>query len=547
MGKHAFAEQLVAAGVHHVFGNPGTTEQALIDVLQDYPELDLVLALHEGVAVGAAEGWARAAGWPAFVLLHTAPGLGNAMGMLANASLGHTPMVVYVGDMPRTGRFQEPALSGPIVEMARPVSRWVHEVRTADEIPQVLRRAFKVAMQEPRGPVVVVVPADVMDEPTEAPILPPSYVTPALTVEPSALEAAADVVAGALRPAIVVADGVAASGALTEIGELADLLGAPIHQGYATEVCVMPGHPLDAGPLPLFDPAALSRRLADHDCVLAFGTEVFKQAFPDSETPLDPAVPVVHVGLDPWELAKNQPSLAIQAHPGRVAAELRRLLEARAGKEFFAERRDAEIARIREDRNRRENAARMNWDATPMTAARAVHELSMALPEDAIVADESVSASPWVQHYLRPGPGSWFRSRGGGLGAGMSIAVGLQIACPDRPVYSLVGDGSAMYTVTALWTAAHHGLPVTWVVLNNRSYRMLKLNVLDYLGTGVSGRRFVGADLVDPSIDFVHLANSLGVAALRVESAAAVGLALRERTSHPGPFLIELQVDGAVG
>jgi benzoylformate decarboxylase len=165
-GRYAFLEQLVADGVTHVFGNPGTTEQAFIDALQDYPQLQYILALHESVAVGIADGYARATGRPSLIQLHINPGLGNAMGMLYNAYRTQTPMVVYAGQHPQHGASQEPILFGDLVRMAEPVTKWAVHVEDPTEIPVLLRRAFKAAMEPPRGPIFLSIPTNVMDEET---------------------------------------------------------------------------------------------------------------------------------------------------------------------------------------------------------------------------------------------------------------------------------------------------------------------------------------------------------------------------------------------
>src|SRR3989454_3914613 len=171
-GRSAMIEQLLAEGVRYIFGNPGTTEQAFMDALQDYPQLKYILALQESVAIGVADGYARASGRPSFVQLHIMPGLGNAMGMLYNSYRTHTPMVIYAGQHPQRGASQEPILAGDLVRLAEPLTKWAVEAQDANEVPLLVRRAFKVAMEPPRGPVFISVPTNVMDEESEADILP---------------------------------------------------------------------------------------------------------------------------------------------------------------------------------------------------------------------------------------------------------------------------------------------------------------------------------------------------------------------------------------
>src|SRR5262245_44151982 len=200
LGADAFIEQLIASGVRHVFGNPGTTEQPFLGRLWRYPELRFVTTLHESVAVCAAEGYARATGSVGVVELHAGPGLGNGLGMLYNAAEGRTPMVVYVGQSEQTGLYLEPTLSGDLVAMAHPVAKWAHEVRTVDEIPQIVRRALKVATTPPCGPVVLSIPMDLMDQPCSARVTPSAPIRTAVRPDPDAVTEAADVIARADAP-----------------------------------------------------------------------------------------------------------------------------------------------------------------------------------------------------------------------------------------------------------------------------------------------------------------------------------------------------------
>src|SRR5207248_7308787 len=171
-GKRALMEQLIADGVRHIFGNPGTTEQGFMDILQDYPEVEFMLALHEGVAMSMADTYARITKRPAFVEVHIAPGLGNAMGMMHNARIGKTPMVIYAGQSPSNVLLQEPHLSGPLVDMARPIAKWAAQIEHAHDIPRALRRAFKIAAEPPQGPVFLALPMDVLDAAAEVDIAP---------------------------------------------------------------------------------------------------------------------------------------------------------------------------------------------------------------------------------------------------------------------------------------------------------------------------------------------------------------------------------------
>src|SRR3990170_3198805 len=225
-GRYAMLEQLVAEGTKYVFGNPGTTEQGFMDALQDYPQIQYILSLQEGIAVGVADGYARACGRPAFVQLHIMPGLGNAMGMLYNSYRTHTPLVIYAGQHPQRGASQEPILAGDLVRLAGPLTKWAVEAQDAAEIPVLLRRAFKAAVEPPPGPVFLSIPTNVMDEESDSAIIPSSPVDTRVRPQAEAIERVAQLLAGARSPVIICGDGVATSGGQQELVRLAETIGA---------------------------------------------------------------------------------------------------------------------------------------------------------------------------------------------------------------------------------------------------------------------------------------------------------------------------------
>jgi thiamine pyrophosphate-dependent acetolactate synthase large subunit-like protein len=549
-GKNALIEQLIADGTRYVFGNPGTTEQGFMDALQDYPQLEFILALHEGVAVGVADAYARATHKPAFVELHIAPGLGNAMGMLYDAARGHSPLVVYAGQSDTHSLDQEPLLSGDLVRMAEPLCKWSVEAKHAHDVPMLLRRAMKVAAGPPPGPVFLSLPLDVLDQHAEMQIAPSTYVLARTRPDAETLSAVAAAIAAARQPAIVVGDGVAISDAQNEVGELATLLGAPIQAGYASEMNLPAGHPLAGNPLNVVSGAAVRSSLESSDVIVIIGTPVWRTIFPAENGPLPDEARVIQIDQDAWELAKNAPiDFALQADPKTTLRELiplvERLMDAeqrQAAQErsaAYIERRAASEKRLRAEDDKRR-------DQSPIAVTRLMEEIAAALPLSAAIFDESVTSGGALQRYLHLEPGRYFRARGGGLGPGMPGTVGLKLASPDRPVVGVVADGSAMYTITALWTAAHHNIPVTWVIVNNSSYRILKLNLQDYLGESGANRRFMHTDLHQPPISYDRLAESMGVWGRRVERPEDLGVALREAMAVPGPSLLDVVVDPAV-
>ena len=192
-------------------------------------------------------------------------------------------------------------------------------------------------------------------------------------------------------------------------------------------------------------------------------------------------------------------------------------------------------------------SAQAKWESEPIAPARMAKELAEAIAPGTVLFDESITAAGHLMRHLRMSEaGTHYRASGGGLGPGMPNPIGVKLARPDRPVLSVIGDGAALYTIQALWTAAHHKVPVTWVVANNASYRILKLNMLEYLGEGAAGRKFIGMDLTDPPLDFSHIAASFGVKGVRIEHPDQIGQAVREAQAAQEPRLLDIVIDGDI-
>jgi thiamine pyrophosphate-dependent acetolactate synthase large subunit-like protein len=551
-GKRAMLEQLIANDVQYIFGNPGTTEQGFMDLLQEYPQLQFMLALHEGVAVPMADAYARLTRKPAFVELHIAPGLGNGLGMLHNAKVGQTPLVVYAGQSESRALFQEPHLSGPLVEIARPFCKWAYQVEHAHDVPQALRRAFKVAEEPPQGPVFLSLPMDVLDHEAEMEIRPTTYTSWRTRPDPDGLAQAAELLLGAQHPMIMVGDRVNLSGAQQQVVALAELLGAPIFENFASEFNAPATHPLNLGMIPTIGgPRPLRNALAECDVLLCVGAPIFQIIFPEPQSVLPSGAKLIQIDLLSWELSKNVPAdVAIQADPRATVAELAELIRSGRTPSFAsaAEVRTKAIAeRTSANRERRRQQAQASWDASPISGPRLMHDLCAVLPDDAIVFAEAISNQAHLVAELQPdAPERLLIVRGGGIGPGLPGTLGAQLARPDRPVVGICSDGAAMYSITALWTAAHHHIPATFVMLNNASYRILKLNLVEYLGPDARERDFVALDLADPPLRFDKLAEAMGVRACRIERPEDLQPALRDAIAHPGPSLVDVVMDSPV-
>lgn len=542
--REVFLEVLRTEDVRHLFGNPGSTELPLIDALAGAPDLHYVLALQEASAVAIAEGYAMANGRPAFVNLHTSAGLGNAIGALTNAQANLTPLVVTAGQQDYRHIVTDPLLAGDLTGLAGAVSKWVHEVRTPAELGTILRRAFHDAASAPSGPVFVSLPMDLLDDvaPLDAP--PPSRIQRRTTAE------GLDELARLLteppigKVAIVVADEVASSDAVAEVAELAEAIGAPVHASPLHSRAVFPPlHPLWAGMLAPAA-AAMNHTLATFDRVLLIGGRSFT-AYPYTPGPAVPGTTeLLHLSPDAAQLGRVHPTRwAAIGDPKASVAALLPLVRSRVDAAAAAAAVAAASA-VREQAVRQlEETALSRYDASPMDPMAAAHALVRALPAGSLIVDEAITTGVYVRGFHhQPVPGRYFFNRGGGLGWGMPAAVGVSLAHGGEPVLCAVGDGAAMYSPQALWTAAREQLPVVFAVVNNRQYLILKNNLRGMAGESVRHDRFVAMDLVDPPVDYLALARSMGVDATLVEKAHDVGDAVRAALDTGRPHLVELPI-----
>ena len=549
LARDVLLDVLRSEGVRHIFGNPGSTELPLIDALAGANDLDYVLALQEASAVAMADGYAQITGRPAFLNLHTSAGLGNAIGNLTNAGVVGTPLVVTAGQQDERHIAADPMLSGDLVGLARPVSKWAHELRTADELAVYVRRAFHDAASPPAGPVFLALPMNLLEEEFRGPL--PSRTSIERGIVPAALPELAHLLAevpvGEL--AIVVGDEVSAAGGggVEDVVTLADALGAPVFGSPLHSTGLFVGrHPLWAGQLPL-SAAQVNSTLQPFRRVLLLGGQPF-MAYPYTPAEALPAgTELLHVSPDPRWLGRYYAArLALIGDPAATAAALVPLLADRVDGTAVAKARAEATARRGDDEAALEAKALARYGPTPVHPMAAVHAALRAMPADAIVVDESISSGNGLRELLRSSdPRSFYGIRGGGIGWGLPAALGVKLAQPGRPVVALIGDGSAMYTNQAFWTAAHDSIPVVYVIFNNASYRILKQRTLALKGFSAEDDRYVAMDLVNPTIDYVGLARSLGVPGELVEKTADVGPAMKRGLASGGPYLIDARIDGS--
>ena len=550
-GRDVFMESLLAHGVRHLFGNPGTTESPLIDSLASYPTLSYVLALHEGVAIGAASYYAQAGGGTGVVNLHVAPGLGNAIGMLYGASRANSPMVLTAGQQDTRLRLRDPLLGHDLVAMAAPVVKWSVQAENADEIAPIMRRAFKIAHDPPSGPVFVSLPIDVMEQETDIAAAGSGTLYRAPVPSPEGVRAVARQFLAAVEPAIVIGDDVARAGAGDAVIRLAESTGAGIWAELVPQHQPVPNaHPNFLGRLPS-DAARIAQSLDNADLVLLVGGPFFEEVWHAPNGPFPPGATVIQIEEATERLARNHAlSTGLVAGLGPALEAVSAQVLTDRSTEFTAavDSRNERFAALRENRRstRRALLERMR-EQRPMPVALAMETLATTAPEDTVVVDEAITGSPEIPRAFDiRGAGDYFSGRGGGIGQGIAGALGVKLARPERPVVCVSGDGSAMYSFQALWTAAHHRLPILFLILANREYRILKHNLDIYRRRfGVaSNRPYREMDLTDPPLGFVEIAAGMGVAGTRVTEPDELEAAARAVFTSDAPYLIEVAVEG---
>ncbi|MFC7381796.1 thiamine pyrophosphate-binding protein [Sphaerisporangium rhizosphaerae] len=534
-GNEAIIEQFLADGMRYMFGNPGTVEQGFLDALEKYDDFHYVLTLQETVAVGIADGYARATGGPALVQLHSGVGLGNGIGMMYQAKRGHTPLVVVAGESGVEYEAMDAQMAADLVAMARPVTKYATRVTDSSSVLRTLRRAVKIAMTPPRGPVFVSLPLDVLDRPNDEPVVPSVVPYTATAPDAATIRRAAALLADATAPLVLFGDGVAASGAQAELTRVAELLGADAWGVEMSEVSIDGRHPLYRGQTGHMFGEVSRAVVAGADAVLVVGTYLFPEVFPDLASPFRPDARIVHVDLNSYEIAKNHPvTLGLVADPRATLA----ALAAELSSSMSPAAREAAAGRL--GRAAERPAAQADEDSLLGAFARRLAERA---PEDLMVFDEALTASGVLGAHLPPRlPGHWFQTRGGSLGVGIPGAIGMKIANPGKTVVGFTGDGGSMYTIQALATAVREGAGAKFVVCNNRGYRLLDLNIEQYwrerdIAAHAFPRSF---DLAHPELGFTDIARGLGVEAMRVEKRSQVEEAVERMLLDDRPFLIDL-------
>ncbi len=548
-GREAFLALLESEGVSHLFGNPGTTELPIMAALPDRPAINYVMALQEALVVAMADGYSRASGDLSACNVHVAPGLGNAMGSLYNAKWMGSPIIITAGQQEQGHGLTEPLLYDPLVPIAQPLVKWAVEVNRLQDLPRIVHRAAKVAMTPPTGPVFISLPGDILNERDALDLGQATRVDAAGRPSDEALNRLADRLLAAQRPVIVAGHEIATADALREAATFAELLGAPVYQQTVCDGAhFLSEHPAFMGALTR-DQREVRETLSPYDLMFCIGSDVLRMSVYSDTDPMPDGLAVVQVGLRDWEMGKNYPSeIALRADVKETLSALATLIENKRGP-AGARKAAAAMAALgpsnwtaRRDAQRTDSLAQTA--ATPMAPNLAMLRIVDALPKDAVVVDEGILSTRTLPAlYPFRDAKSFFGLGSGGIGFAMAGAVGVQLALPDRPVVAIVGDGSAMYSIQALWTAANAKLPITYVIANNGGYRIIKERLKSFHGV----EQYTGMEFKDPQIDFTGLARSMGVFARQITDPDDLAPAIGESTRRNGPTLLDVMVDDGFG
>ena len=517
--------------------------------LNDHPDLTYVLGLQESIVVAMADGFARASGHLSACNVHVAPGLGNAIGSIYNANQTGSPLIITAGQQEQGHGLTEPLLYGPMIEMARPVVKWAHEISRLEDMPRVIHRAAKIATTPPTGPVFLSLPGDILNQQAEISLGTPTRVDSVGRPSDAALETLVQRIFEAQRPVIVAGAEVVTSDAQAEIADLAEVLGVPVYQQTVPSGAHFRSrHPAFMGSLTR-DQQKVRDTLEPYDLMLAVGSDILQMSVWSSIDPLPGHLSVIQIGLRDWEMGKNYPAeIAIRHDVGETLRALVPLLRERADSnpKTLTDRSLADIEANNWSARRKSRAVKIATMAerTPIDPEWLMMTISETITEDTIVVDEGLTAAKTLLDYLPlQDRHSYFGMVSGGIGWGIAAAVGIGLAQPDRRIVAVIGDGSALYSPQALWTAAHLAVPITFIILNNRGYRILKERLYAFHGDD----RYIGMDFKTPPIDMAGLARSFGMPGEQVSEPGRFADSLSEALGRAGPALLEVMVEPGPG
>ena len=549
-GKMALLEMLKAEGVTHIFGNPGTSEAPIIDMLPDYPEFTYIMALQESVAVGMGEAYARATQKPSLVSLHVDSGLANGIALMLDALNSGTPMVVTSANYDIRKVVEG---TTDLAELVKPVTKWSIQLTHPDQIPGAIRRAFNEANTHPKGPVYIGLTANALEDSAEMNIIPSRYTSDKIRPDLDSIEQAADSLIKAENPVLIVGDRVSDDDAVGEAVRLAEMLGLPAYQFRGAEVSFPTTHKQYLGILNLRN-SANRESLKACDTVIAVGMNAFEELFYWGDVILNEESTLIHIDSSAVNIGKSEPTnIGIISHCKMGLQELNHNVsdKMRTIDSSIIEKR---LQRTLDEKKYKQDSfvesTKNKWNDKPMSVARMMHEFVSGLPENAVVVDDSISNRAIVREYLEGiERGDIVGYRGQSIGGGMGVTMGAQCGYPDRKVFGLIGDGSAMMTVQGLWTAVNDNIPCVFVILNNGMYRVLKVNFniyqQDILNVEPAGGSLPYSDFPSP-FDMAAIAKSMGMESERITDPEDIKDAVVRASKLDKPVLLDIVIDGSL-
>ncbi len=547
-GKQAVLEMLKAEGIEYIFGNPGTSEGPLIDMLGDYPEFKYIMALQESVAMGMGESFARSTEKTSFVSLHVDSGLANGIALMLDALNTGTPMVVTSANYD-SRKINETKTD--LAELVRPVTKWAVELDLPDQIPSVLRRAFNEANSHPKGPVYVGFTANALEGIAEMNIVPSGKVHDEVIPSPTGILEAAKLLAHAKNPALMVGDRVSDDNAISESVSIAELLGMAVFQSRGAEVSFPTTHPQYQGMHSLRSQES-RESLKEFDVVLTVGMDTLDELFYWGDVILEESQKLIHIDPIPGRVGRSEPTdVGIISNCKTGLAELISEVSKTVDQNIVKARKSQVVSDALSQKEAYEESVKAKWNSTPMSPARMMYELSNAIPKNSIVVDDSISNRTAMRHYFPAIERNDIRGvRGQSIGGGIGATMGTQCAFPDRPVFGVLGDGSTMMTVQGLWTAANDKIPCIFVICNNGMYRVLKTNFNVYQKEILNepepaGDNLLYSDFVTP-FNLCTIAEGMGLHSERVTDPNEIAGAVNRALASDGPALLDIVIDGKI-
>lgn len=543
-GNEKLIEQLMADGCCYMFGNPGTVEQGFLDAMGKYEEFHYITCLQESIAVAMADGYARKTGRPTVVQLHSGVGLGNGIGMIYQAMRGHAPLVILAGEAGIKYDAMDAQMACDLVSMAKPVTKWSGRVTHKDSLLRMVRRAVKLAVTPPAGPVFLALPLDILSETNTEQIFPACRINMKMMPDANTVERVAGILLDAEAPVFVIGDGVGVSGGGAVLEETAEFLGASVYGADSSIVNFNRASYLYQGDLGHMFGEDSKAKVKEADVILIVGTYVFPEVFPCLESPFREDAIIIHIDLNTYEIGKNhRVDIGMGAEPAATLdgiLSMMRMLQTKR-QELDADERRRAIRRCREaqEADRREDMRKEAGIFGGFCRA-----LRRKAGEDIIIFDEALTASGILNYYFRSRtPGTFFQTRGGSLGVGIPGAMGIRLAEPKQTVIAFTGDGGSLYTIQALWTAAKYNIGAKFVILCNGDYHLLKNNIDVYCNEErITPHAYPDCFSLKPEIDYVRLAEAMHVRSRRLGDAAMTEEAVDWLLGDTNPALLEITV-----